>query len=63
MPTTTSDLIPLFYGAAVRLWIARRLEKDLPDTEVTLTGKQIEEWSTRLLDAMEQEWNKIKSEL
>ncbi len=63
MPTQNIDLMPVFYGATIRSWIARKLELELPNTEIKLTGKQIELWSGRLIAAMEQEWAKIKSEL
>jgi len=63
--TKTSDLMPVVWAAFIRSYIARQLEHELaakPDNEIKLKGSQINDWSKRLLDALDTEWQKIRSE-
>jgi hypothetical protein len=55
--------MPVVWHAAVQSFLVRKIEIELPDKEVKLTGKQMAELVGRLRGALDQEWEKIKAEL
>jgi hypothetical protein len=55
--------MPVVWHAAVQSFLLRKIEQELPDKEVKLTGKQVAELVGRLRGALDQEWEKIKTEL